>query len=139
MQLKVFIGGVWAKFTCIEGSRGQIKFQNWMKFKTTPKRVGKKIRVPVTLYTPGSDPLLYRVGLYFLYLRGLLYLIYSENPISRVKIREGLKITRPSSNSEAVTMYKLKGQSSNIQTGQSFKNKELVCLARPIPLLSLAN
>ena len=65
--------------------------------------------------------------------RGLLYLIYSENPISRVKIREGLKITRPSSNSEAVTMYKLKGQSSNIQTGQSFKNKELV------PLLSLAN
>ena len=63
MQLKVFIGGVWAKFTCIEGPRGQIKFQNWMKFKTTPKRVGKKIRVPVTLYTPGSDPLLYRVVL----------------------------------------------------------------------------
>ena len=52
MQLKVFIGGVWAKFTCIEGPRGQIKFQNWMKFKTTPKRVGEKIRVPVTLYTP---------------------------------------------------------------------------------------
>ena len=71
--------------------------------------------------------------------RGLLYLIYSENPISRVKIREGLKITRPSSNSEAVTMYKLKGQSSNIQTGQSFKNKELVCLAGTIPLLGLAN
>ena len=89
------------------------------------------------LYTPGSDPLLYCIVLYFLYLR-LLYLIYSENPISRVKIREGLKITRPSSNSEAVTMYKLKGQSSNIQTGQSFKNKELVCLAGPIPLLGLA-
>ena len=122
MQLKVFIGGVWAKFTYIEGPRGQIK--------TTPKRVGKKIRVPVTLYTPGSDPLLYCIVLYFLYLR-LLYLIYSENPISRVKIREGLKITRPSSNSEAVTMYKLKGQSSNIQTGQSFKNKELVRLAGP--------
>ena len=48
-------------------------------------------------------------------------------------------MTRPSSNSEAVTMYKLKGQSSNIQTGQSFKNKELVCLAGPIPLLGLAN
>ena len=60
---------------------------------------------------------------------GLLY-FYSENPISRVKVSEGLKITRPSSNSEAVTMYKLKGQSS-IQTGQSFKNKELVCLAGP--------
>ena len=68
-------------------------------------------------------------GLYF----------YSENPISRVKVSEGLKITRPSSNSEAVTMYKLKGQSSNIQTGQSFKNKELVCLAGTIPLLGLAN
>ena len=68
-------------------------------------------------------------GLYF----------YSENPISRVKVSEGLKITRPSSNSEAVTMYKLKGQSSNIQTGQTFKNKKLVCLVGPIPLLSLAN
>ena len=36
MQLKVFIGGVWAKFTNIEGEgpRGQIKFQNWGKFKT---------------------------------------------------------------------------------------------------------
>ena len=56
---------------------------------------------------------------------------YSENPISRVKVSEGIKITRPSSNSEGVTMYKLKGQSSNIQTGQSFKNKELVCLAGP--------
>ena len=28
-------------------------------------------------------------------------------------------------------MYKLKGQSSNMQTGQSFENKELVCLADP--------
>ena len=70
---------------------------------------------------------------------GSLLYFYSENPISRVKVSEGLKITRPSSNSEAVTMYKLKGQSSNIQTGQSFKNKELVCLAGTIPLLGLAN
>ena len=29
--------------------------------------------------------------------------------------------TRPSSDSEAATMYKLKGKSSNMQTGQSFK------------------
>ena len=29
-------------------------------------------------------------------------------------------------NSEAVTMYKLKGQSTNMRTGQSFENKELV-------------
>ena len=29
--------------------------------------------------------------------------------------------TRPSLDSEAATMYKLKGQSSNMQTGQSFK------------------
>ena len=60
MQLKVFIGGVWAKFTCIEGPRGQIKLQNWMKFKTTPKRVGKKIRVPVTLYTPDYKSTIYQ-------------------------------------------------------------------------------
>ena len=49
------------------------------------------------------------------------------------------KATRPSSDSEAATMYKLKGQSSNMRTGQSFENKELVCLAGPIPLLGLAN
>ena len=30
-------------------------------------------------------------------------------------------VTRPSSDSEAATMYKLKGQSSNMRTGQSFK------------------
>jgi len=34
-------------------------------------------------------------------------------PIAREKEREGLKITRPSSNLEAATMYKLKGQYSN--------------------------
>ena len=39
------------------------------------------------------------------------------------------KKTRPSSDSEAATMYKLKGQSSNMQTGQSFENRELVRLA----------
>ena len=49
------------------------------------------------------------------------------------------KITRPSSNSEAITMYKLKGQSSNMQTVQSFKNKELVCPSGPIPLVGLPN
>ena len=49
------------------------------------------------------------------------------------------KITRLSSNSEAITMYKLKGQSSNMQTVQSFKNKELVCPAGPIPLVGLPN
>ena len=47
--------------------------------------------------------------------------------------------TRPLLDSEAATMYELKAQSSNMQTGQSFKNKELVCLAGPIPLLSQAN
>ena len=36
--------------------------------------------------------------------------------------------TRPSSDSEAATMYKLKGQSSNMQTGQSFETRELVRL-----------
>ena len=30
-------------------------------------------------------------------------------------------VTRPSSDSEAATMYKLKGQSSNMRTGQGFK------------------
>ena len=30
--------------------------------------------------------------------------------------------TRPSSDSEAATMYKLKGQSSNMQTGRSFEH-----------------
>ena len=39
--------------------------------------------------------------------------------------------TRPSSDSEAATMYKLKGQSSNMQTGQGFKYKELVRPAGP--------
>ena len=39
--------------------------------------------------------------------------------------------TRPSSDSEAATMYKLKGQSSNMQTGQSFQHRELVYLADP--------
>ena len=34
--------------------------------------------------------------------------------------------TRPSSDSEAATMYKLKRQSSNVQTGQGFKHKEMV-------------
>ena len=34
--------------------------------------------------------------------------------------------TRPSSDSEAATMYKLKGQSSNVRTGQGFKYRELV-------------
>ena len=37
--------------------------------------------------------------------------------------------TRPSSDSEAATMYKLKGKSSNKRTGQGFKWKELVCPA----------
>ena len=44
-------------------------------------------------------------------------------PIAREKEREGLKITRPSSNLEAATMYKLKGQSSIMRTGQSLKNR----------------
>ena len=39
--------------------------------------------------------------------------------------------TRPSSDSEAATMYKLKGQSSNMRTGQSFEHRELVRLADP--------
>ena len=39
------------------------------------------------------------------------------------------KETRPSSDSEAATMYKLKGQSSNKRAGQSFENRELVGLA----------
>ena len=38
-------------------------------------------------------------------------------------------ITRPLSDSEAATMYKLKRQSSNMQTGQSFEHRELVRLA----------
>ena len=43
------------------------------------------------------------------------------------------QIYRPSSNSEAATMYKLKGQSLNRRTGQGFKQKELV---RPAGLSS---
>ena len=39
--------------------------------------------------------------------------------------------TRPSSDSEAATMYKLKRQSSNMQTGQGFKYKELIRPAGP--------
>ena len=39
--------------------------------------------------------------------------------------------TRPLLDSDAATMYKLKGQSSNMRTSQSFENKELVCLADP--------
>ena len=34
-----------------------------------------------------------------------------------------IPITRPSSDSEAATMYKLKGRSSNMRTGKSFENK----------------
>ena len=45
----------------------------------------------------------------------------------------------PLLDSAATTMYKLKGQSSNMRTGQGFENKELVCLAGTIPLLGLAN
>ena len=51
--------------------------------------------------------------------------------------------TRPSSYSEAATMYKLKGQSSNMRTGQSFENKELIRLAdlssRSVKLICLAD
>jgi len=47
------------------------------------------------------------------------------------KERKNEKQTRPLSDSEAATMYKLKGQSSNMQTGQNFKNRELVRLADP--------
>ena len=60
--------------------------------------------------------------------------------------------TRPSSDSEAATMYKLKGQSSNMRTGQGFKQKragpsswsvKLVYPAglssRPVWLICLAN
>ena len=39
--------------------------------------------------------------------------------------------TRPSSDLEAATMYKLKGQSSNKQTGQGYKYRELVRPAGP--------
>ena len=35
------------------------------------------------------------------------------------------------SDSEAMTMYKLKGQSSHMQTGQGFKYRELICQAGP--------
>ena len=38
-------------------------------------------------------------------------------------------LTRPSSDSEAVTMYKLNGQSLDMRTGQGFKYKELVPVA----------
>ena len=41
------------------------------------------------------------------------------------------QIYRPSSDSEAATMYKLKGQSLNRRTGQGFKCKELVRPAGP--------
>ena len=41
--------------------------------------------------------------------------------------------TKPSSDSEAATVYKLKGQSSNMQTGQGFKYREMV---RPAGLTS---
>ena len=39
--------------------------------------------------------------------------------------------TRLSSDSEAATMYKLKGQSLNMRTGQGFKYRELVRPAGP--------
>ena len=36
-------------------------------------------------------------------------------------LEQGQKTTRPSSDSEAATMYKLTGKSSNMRTGQGFK------------------
>ena len=58
-------------------------------------------------------------------------------------LRGGLKRTRPSSGSKTATMYKLKGYSSNMQTGQGFKHRELVCPAglsgRHIKLIHLTN
>ena len=36
-------------------------------------------------------------------------------------VNASVEQTRPSSESEAATMYKLKGQSSNMRTGQGFK------------------
>ena len=52
--------------------------------------------------------------------------------IHKIFVSKALLVkTRPSSDSEALTMYKLKGLSSNMQTDQSIKNKELVCLADP--------
>ena len=44
-------------------------------------------------------------------------------------VKDYSNITRPSSNSEAATMYKLKGESSNMRTG--FKKKELIHSADP--------
>ena len=45
-----------------------------------------------------------------------------DQSIRRVKWKMKIaKQTRPSSDSEAVTMYKLKGQSLNKRTGQGFK------------------
>ena len=50
-------------------------------------------------------------------------------------------IKRPLSDSETATMYELKGQSQEMQTGQSFKYRELVRPAslssRPIQLICL--
>ena len=50
------------------------------------------------------------------------WLLVARTPYRRIK-------TRPSSDSEAETMNKLKGQSSNMQTGQDFYYGELICQA----------
>ena len=46
-------------------------------------------------------------------------------------LEDNKRKTRPLSDSEAATMYKLKRKSSNMQTGQGFKYKELVHPAGP--------
>ena len=52
-----------------------------------------------------------------MYVPIITYVIYPPSPPKK---------TRPSPYSEAATMYKLKGQALNIQTGQGFKYRELV-------------
>ena len=58
-----------------------------------------------------------------------------EDKLQRIEkiLEEIIETTRPPSDSEAVTMYKLKGKSSNMQSSQGFKWKELV---RPAGLSS---
>ena len=65
------------------------------------------------------------------FLQVLTLSLKSKQILSQKNIRSK---TRPSSDSEAATMYKLKGQSSNMRTGQRFENRELVRLADPSSL-----
>ena len=86
----------------VSGRNSSISPQNYDQTSSFPSRTTTQLH--------SFPPLNYIQGIQHFHLNGYFLLTGGFN----------LK-TRPSSDSEAATMYKLKGQSSNMRTGQGYK------------------